>query len=129
MVGTDMKAAFAGLNSNTNRVIESLLHTIWRACEFTDEHYDMLDAWRAFRGDAAKAEWRWWVAEVDADLYEEDFATEEEAMAAARQRYAALGSFKIIEARLWADDVQEGDDEMRFAEQRNGRTLEVAAND
>jgi hypothetical protein len=126
----DLSKAFTGLSSDTNVVIEALLQLIYRAGEFQDEHYDMLDAWRKARGDAAMDAWRWWIGGPDSDeLYEDEFASEMEALAAGDLRYAAEGKFRIVEARGWADSVEDGADEIGFAATRNASVVEVKAHD
>lgn len=122
----DLTKAFTGLSSDTNAVIEDLLQLIYRAGEFQDEHYDMLDAWRNARGDRAMDAWRWWIGGPDDDeLYEDEFASEMEALAAGDRRYADEGKFRIVEARGWADSVEDGADEIGFAATRNARVVEV----
>ncbi|BBD98017.1 hypothetical protein SAMIE_1015180 [Sphingobium amiense] len=121
----DLAKAFSGLNNETHSVIEDLLNLIWCSGEWTDEHQDMLEAWRKARGEAAMSNWSWWIGDVDDDLYAYDFTSETAALDAGDRRFSAEGRFRIAEARCWNDNVEDGADEVRFAAIRNARVVEV----
>lgn len=103
--------------------IEKLLRA-WPSLERYDVFYDMLERWRESRGDIGKSEWRWWWKEGDDELYFSDHASRADALAEAqREQGSAAASIEIIEARMWNDDVLDGDENIAFAESRNHEVL------
>lgn len=124
-MSADLTKAFVSLSSDTHAVIEELLSKLYSSLDYDDRFLDTLEAWRAARGDVGRGEWRWWIGDVDDELYADDFGSEMEALAAGDGRYDREGKFRICEACCWADNVQEGDDELRFAAIRNERVVEV----
>lgn len=121
----DVPNPFAGLPESTHTVIEQLLHDIYAAGEWADEHEHMLDQWRAERGEAAKDSWGWWFGEVDVESFDDEAPTREEAITRGRVAFAGEDLFWIVEARFWADNVKEGQDIAEFAEMRNRETIAV----
>lgn len=113
----------------THAAIEKLLGDIYRSGDWTDDHEDILDQWRAARGDDAKDNWAWWVGEVGCETYSFGPETRDAAIADGRREYGQDGKFEIIEARLWNDDVKEGEETMWFAESRNKEVVIMASND
>lgn len=120
---------FTDLRPETHDVIERLLGRIWTAGDWGEEDDDLLDQWRAARGEAGKGEWRWWAGPVDDMAYEHEAASRDEAISIGRREYRAEGQFRIIEARSWSDDVKAGDDLEFFAESRNHAVIVIASND
>lgn len=104
--------------------IESLLRGVSSAGEWQDEHEEILDRWRALRGEEGKSGWRWWWKRPGDDLYQTDHATRDEALAAAlREDPAADDTVELIEARCWSDDINVED--AMFAESRNYERVRV----
>lgn len=122
---------FEGLapDAPVHGAIEDLLADLYRCGEWEDRHEDLLDQWRAARGEAAKDHWRWWAGEVDADLYANDFDTRDEAIAWGRKEYAREAAFRIVAARACADDVKDGADEVALTDHRHHETIQGAQND
>ena len=120
---------FLNVPDATHDVIEELLSNLWASGGWTVRHEDLLDQWRIARGEVAKDQhWRWWIGEVDGESYSLDFDRREDAVAAGRREFANEGKFWIINARLWADNVKDGDDIQWFAESRGKATVVVADN-
>lgn len=119
---------FVGLSAATHEVIEHLLADVYRAGEWEDEHEDWLDQWRAARGERGKDRWLWWVGEVGCAEYDEEADTREAAIALGRKTYVDQGEFQIVEARLWNDNVKEGEEISSFADSRNAAVIRLADN-
>jgi len=114
---------FVGLPEPAQVVIEKLLSTIWSSGEWADEHEDMLGQWREARGDDAKEAWAWWVGEDADEPYACDALSREDAIRRGHEMFSREGRFRIVEARMWADNVKEGEDTAAFAEVRNGESF------
>jgi hypothetical protein len=119
----DKPNPFADIPTPMNPIIETLLTTLWSSGEWADEHEEMLGQWRDARGDAAKEAWTWWVGEDADEPYACDALSREDAIRRGHEMFSREGRFRIVEARMWADNVKEGDDEMGFAEVRNGESF------
>lgn len=114
------------LNKEASDTIEKLLAGIWGQTEWSDDHDEILDKWREARGDAAYDHWTWWVGDsCEGESYSYNCETREEALEYGRREFKHEGSFRIVEARVWADDVKEGDEITEFAETRNAETIKV----
>jgi len=101
--------------------IESLLKVAHASGEWVVDHDAILARWRAARGQAAMGSWSWWVKPADDDLYANECASREEAIAWARNEYPGE-ALKVIEARCWDDEI-EGEEEFFFAESRNEEVI------
>jgi hypothetical protein len=127
------KGPFSHLDKRGHDIIEALLTCIWKSGEWEDEHEDVLAQWRADRGAAAKNSWRWWVGELDCEFYADVFDERLAAITKGRSLFAdevfESEIFQIIEARVWADNVKDGDDVIAFAETRNKEVIRMHAND
>lgn len=97
--------------------IETLLQDVSAAGDWGDEHEEILERWRALRGEAGKDGWRWWWKQPGDDLYNTDHATRDEALAAALIAEPAAIEVELIEARCWSDDINA--ESAMFAESRN----------
>lgn len=93
-----------------------------------DEYEDIVDRWRSARGEAAYDGWRWWWREGDDDSYRADHATREAALAEALREAHPAASIHLIEARCWADDLNDGDEIMPFADMRNSEIARATLN-
>lgn len=120
---SDQPNPFAGLSESTHKIIEQLLHDIYAAGDWTDDHEMMLDQWREARGEAGKAAWKWWVGEVGDEAYALDERSRDDAIRCGHEEFSREGQFQIVEARMWADIVKEGEDVTGFAETRNGEVI------
>lgn len=89
---------------------------------FFDEWADIRDRWRARRGEAGMDAWQWWAGEIDGDLYASCHPTREAAVAWGKSEWPGT-SFRIVEARLWNDEMDPIDDGMMFAATRNAETI------
>lgn len=117
--------AFDGLRPDTHLVIERLLYDLHNGGEWNEEHEALLDQWRDARGDGAKGAWRWWVGYPNCESFGEDADSREQAIEIGKRSYVEEGSIEIVEARLWADNVKEGEDVSAFAESRNRDTIAI----
>lgn len=130
---TDTGNPFEGVNADAMEIIGTLLGKVYQqGDEWEHPACDVwLKQWRAARGDAAVEGWQWWIGEVDGESFALSFDTRDKAIAAAPAAirdgdfYSEDGSYWIVEARCWADEVTAGDEIMWFAEQRNKETLRV----
>lgn len=124
----DPSNPFIGVNADAMAIIGTLLGKAYQS-ENEGAVMDWIDQWRAARGEAAFDRWRWWIGEVDGETYALDYATRDAAVADAPRAIRAGdfvspdGSYQIIEARGWADEVQAADDISWFAERRNKEIL------
>jgi hypothetical protein len=121
----DQPNPFIGLSQAVHDVFEQMLATIYRAGDWDDRQEQLLNQWRQARGKAAKDSWGWWFGELDGESYDDEAPTRDEAIARGRVAFAGDDSFWIVEARLWADNVKEGEDVSEFAEMRNRETILV----
>lgn len=120
---------FVGLSDAMDQVVERLFYDLWRGGEWNDEHEELLQQWRAARGDAAFDHWIWWFGDVEGDSYDEEADTRDAAIALGTARYLAEGQFRIVEACLWNDNVKEGEEISEFARTRNGETITIVGSD
>jgi hypothetical protein len=79
------KGAFEGLGDTSHAVIEKLLCDIYTSGDWDIEHDDLLDEWRAARGDAAKDHWVWWAGDCDDDSYAHQADSREAVIAVGRR--------------------------------------------
>lgn len=126
---------FSGLRSETHEVIQAMLYDLQASSDDGDQVADWIDQWRAGQGEAGMGDWRWWIGGTDDDIYALDFDTRDKAIATAAVsiRTGAInshdGHFRIVEARCWNDNLDEGKDEFPFADRRNAETLPIPAGD
>lgn len=119
---------FRRLRDDTHKVVEEMLADLQSSSENFDQVADWIDNWREARGQAGMEEWRWFLRGDGDDLYKLDFATRDEAIAGAPGAWRSgdiiveSGHFQIINARYWADVLDEGKDEIPFARCRLGET-------
>lgn len=131
-IASDPANPFRDLRDDTHQVIEAMLYDL-QASSDHDQVADWIDQWRAARGTAGMNDWRWWIGGDGADIYALDFATRDEAIAAVPGaiRMGDIniedGHFKIVDARCWNDNLDEGKDEFAFADRRNAETLLVTS--
>jgi hypothetical protein len=124
---------FRDLRDDTHQLVEAMLYDLQGSSDDGDQVANWIDQWRAARGEAGMHDWRWWIGGTDDDIYALDFATRDEAIAAAPRAIqhgdinSFDGHFRIVEARCWADNLDEGKDEFPFADRRNAETLPLAA--
>lgn len=128
----DPSSPFIGVNADAMAIFGTLLGKAYQS-ENEDTVMEWIDQWRAARGDAGFADWRWWIGEVDGETFALDYPTRDAAVTDAPRAIRAgdfgsiEGSYQIVEARGWADDVQAADDIRWFAEQRNKEVLRSGA--
>ena len=116
---------FTDLRPETHQAIETILGRIYGTCDWSEADEETLAEWREARGEDAKAEWTWWVGEVGCESYADNAPSREAAIEIGRRDYFVEGKFEIVEARLWADSVKDGEDVSAFAESRNRETVNV----
>lgn len=109
-------------SDKTDELIEALFIALYAAEEWGDEHEKLLSQWRAARGEFAKDTWTWWVGDVDDVECACVASSREDAIARGRKMFSNEGRFKIVEMRMWADNVKEGDD---ITECADFRAMEV----
>lgn len=101
--------------------METLLGDHFGDFDWEPDHDDILARWRANQPNGGMTDWRWWVGGIDDELYSDEVASRAEAIARGKKGFSSdswTSGFQIIEARCWNDTI-EGDDEARFAQQRN----------
>lgn len=129
----DPSNPFRDLRDDTHQIFEAMLYDLQASSDDGDQVADWIDQWRAARGEAGMADWRWWIGGTDDEIYALDFATRDEAIAAAPRAHAHGdinsfdGQFRIVAARCWDDNLDEGKDEIPFADRRNAETLPFPA--
>jgi hypothetical protein len=104
--------------------VETLLRTVFAAGEAEDEHYEILSRWRDARAEKAMSAWSWWWKLPEDESYQTDEPSREDVLATGRREEPDAAAIEIIEARLWADDI-EGEEESRFADSRNNEIVQT----
>ena len=126
---------FRDLRNDTHQAIEAMLYDLQSNSDDDDQVADWIDQWRAARGEAGMDDWRWWIGGTDDETYRLDFPTRDQAIAAVPHALqhgdinSEDGRFRIVEARCWADNMDEGKDEFPFADRRNAETLPIPTGD